>query len=182
MPVRINGATSGSVTLDAPATGSNVTLTLPGVTDTLMRQGGGKILQIVRATDGTLRSTTSTSMVDVTGMSVTITPQRSDSAILILANFSATPTTSSAVNSYGIVGLADSSNNLLLGGNGEALIGLDTSATTSRHVVTLIGRSTPATTSATTYKLRFRVDSSLVTINIDNSRINGQMYAIEVSA
>ena len=162
---------------------------LDGVTSSLQTQinsklnlAGGKILQIVRATDGTLRSTTSTSLVDVTGMSVTITPQRSDSAILILCNFSATPNTTSAVNSYGIVAITDSSNNLLLGGNGEALIGTDTSATTSRHVVTLIARSTPATTSATTYKLRFRVDSSLVTMQLDNSRINGQIYAIEVSA
>ncbi len=36
---------------------------------------GGKILQVVRATDSTSRSTTSTSFVDVTGMTVTITPQ-----------------------------------------------------------------------------------------------------------
>ena len=35
MPVKINGATSGSVTLAAPATGSDVTLTLPGSSGTL---------------------------------------------------------------------------------------------------------------------------------------------------
>ncbi|HEY7821570.1 MAG TPA: hypothetical protein VIG24_01990, partial [Acidimicrobiia bacterium] len=48
---------------------------------------GGKILQVVRATDSTQRSTTSSSYVDVTGMSVTITPQKSDSAIIIIASF-----------------------------------------------------------------------------------------------
>ena len=34
MPVKINGATSGSVTLAAPATGSDVTLTLPAAAGT----------------------------------------------------------------------------------------------------------------------------------------------------
>jgi hypothetical protein len=34
MPVKINGATSGSVTLAAPATGSDVTLTLPAASGT----------------------------------------------------------------------------------------------------------------------------------------------------
>lgn len=34
MPVKINGSTSGSVTLAAPATGSDVTLTLPAATGT----------------------------------------------------------------------------------------------------------------------------------------------------
>lgn len=35
MPVKINGSTSGSVTLAAPATGTDVTLTLPGSTGTV---------------------------------------------------------------------------------------------------------------------------------------------------
>lgn len=35
MPVKINGATSGSVTLAAPATGSDVTLSLPSGTGTI---------------------------------------------------------------------------------------------------------------------------------------------------
>ncbi|HEY7821527.1 MAG TPA: hypothetical protein VIG24_01775, partial [Acidimicrobiia bacterium] len=38
----------------------------------------GKILQVVRATDGTNRTTTSTSFVDAS-ISVTITPQKNDS-------------------------------------------------------------------------------------------------------
>ena len=40
MPVKINGATSGSVTLAAPATGSDVTLTLPGATATVQTVPG----------------------------------------------------------------------------------------------------------------------------------------------
>ncbi len=56
--------------------------------------GGGKVLQVVRETDSSLRTTNSTSFVDVAGMSVTITPQKSDSAgrpfggavLLVMAN------------------------------------------------------------------------------------------------
>ena len=36
MPVKLNGATSGSVTIDAPAVAGTNTLTLPAVTDTLV--------------------------------------------------------------------------------------------------------------------------------------------------
>ena len=36
MPVKLNGSTSGSVTIDAPAVAGTNTLTLPAVTDTLV--------------------------------------------------------------------------------------------------------------------------------------------------
>ncbi|HEY7824430.1 MAG TPA: hypothetical protein VIG24_16430, partial [Acidimicrobiia bacterium] len=65
---------------------------------------GGKILQIVRATDSTVRSTTSTSYVDVTGMSVTITPQINTSAILLVgAVYMRTKTSSGTMNTIGSV-------------------------------------------------------------------------------
>lgn len=50
MPVKINGTTSGSVTLAAPATGSDVTLTLPGSTGTVaLTTGAG--LQFITSQD-----------------------------------------------------------------------------------------------------------------------------------
>ena len=76
---------------------------------------GGKILQIVRATDTTLRTTTSTSFVDVTGMSVTITPQKDTSAIIVAAIFNslaANSTTDELRHSFQIT---DSSNNPIPG-------------------------------------------------------------------
>lgn len=183
MPVKINGATSGSVTLAAPDTGSDVTLTLPSVTDTLLRQGGGKILQIVRATDTTERTTTSTSFVDVTGMAVTITPQKSDSAVLLIASFSAKPqVNSSTVEMH--VQITDSSDVAVSGGELVKIghVALSSLATVDVYQqVTVIARSTPATTSATTYKLRFLRVSSTTAI-IANNINTGQMYAIEVSA
>jgi hypothetical protein len=177
--VKINGTTSGSVSLTAPTSGSDVTLTLPGVTGELLPLAGGKILQIVRATDSTDRTTTSTSFVDVTGMSVTITPQKSDSAVLVLGIFGSFNTgTTFALAQFR---LTDSSNNALSGAENcdSGLL----ATTQSAIPVTIIGRSTPATTSATTYKLRFKVSSGHgATAQVSGSVLTSQLYAIEVSA
>lgn len=134
---------------------------------------GGKILQIVRATDSTNRSTTSTSFVDVTGMSVTITPQKSDSAIIVIAAGRVDPDT----NYIGFIRLTDASNNTLSGAEDAAFYALQ-----MFDAFTLIAYSTPATTSATTYKMRFRVANAAGTFEIENGSMTGQMYALEVSA
>lgn len=49
MPLKINGSTSGSVTLAAPATGSDVTVTLPGSTMNLATELSAKVAK--QATD-----------------------------------------------------------------------------------------------------------------------------------
>jgi hypothetical protein len=141
---------------------------------------GGKILQIVRATDTTQRSTTSTSYVDVTGMSVTITPQKSDSAIIIAAVYRMFVTSGSAATIVGDVQITDASNNPISGAeDGRLAGGTILSLSVPLH---LWGYSTPATTSATTYKLRFKSNAAFVTANFANNTQTGQMYAIEVSA
>jgi hypothetical protein len=135
--------------------------------------GGGKIFQIVRATDSTNRSTTSTSLVDAS-ISVTITPQKSDSAIILIWNGQVGH---DGTNDFTQVAITDNSNNVIIGG---ANIG---SGTTSniQALSTQIGYATPATTSATTYKLRFRVFTS-GTGYLFNGNQDGQLYAIEVGA
>jgi hypothetical protein len=135
---------------------------------------GGKILQIVRATDSTLRSTTSVTPVDA-NISVTITPQKSDSTIIVmwLANGALGPT-----NNFARYQITDNSNNVL---SGAERLQLGSGSTPSNwHTTFLIGFSTPATTSATTYKGRFFVDSGLA--ELQNATNTGQLLAIEVSA
>jgi hypothetical protein len=139
---------------------------------------GGKILQIVRATDTTERSTTASSFVDVTGMSVTITPQKSDSAIFIFATFDGDASNASPTDARTFFALTDSSNNLLSGAEGLSLGG---STTFAASACVFWGYVTPATTSAVTYKLRFRV-STATTGRVRNNVNTGQMYAFEVSA
>ena len=146
---------------------------------------GGKILQIVRATNATLRTTTSTTFVDVTGSSVTITPQKSDSAIMIIAV--AGIATSNATNNdlYSYFRITDSSGNPISGAQSVGIGVFNLSGTGTRghgDDLTLIAYATPATTSAVTYKVQFRSTNASCTVQYLNDEVTGQMYAIEVSA
>jgi hypothetical protein len=144
-----------------------------------------KILQIVRATDTTNRTTTSTSFVDVTGMSVTITPQKNNSAIIIAAiGWWQTNMAADGAN-YGNIRLTDSSNNALSGAQ-TILVGANniTGAGTRSFWApyNIWAYSTPAAITAQTYKMRFSVDDANTTLLLRNDQATGQMYAIEVSA
>jgi len=73
----------GSVSLAPPnsTSGADVTITMPTAS-----QGLGKILQVVSTFKNDTFSTTSSSYVDITGLSVAITPSATSSKILILSN------------------------------------------------------------------------------------------------
>jgi len=136
---------------------------------------GGKILQVVRATDSTGRSTTSATLVDAS-ISVTITPQKSTSAILLIWSFSALLF---GANDLARFAITDNSNNEISGAQAGFFGSANTTGIRANQV--LIGYSTPGTTSATTYKGRFRVNFS-GTAELANATVTGQLYAIEVSA
>jgi hypothetical protein len=138
---------------------------------------GGKVLQVVRATDSTARSTTSLTFVDVTGMSVTITPKKDTSAILIISTYQGQTNTSGG--NYLKTRITDSSDNPISGVENTTMgDGADTAVSAYQ---TLIAYATPATLSAVTFKLQFRSNSAGTT-QINNNASTGQMYAIEVSA
>jgi hypothetical protein len=150
---------------------------------------GGKILQIVRATDSTTRSTTSTSLVDVTGMSVTISPQKTDSTLILLFSLYLGAEWTGGGGAAGDrrveCQIADSSNNPLPGSQGQhGIVNLVDAVTTTatQQFCQLIGISTPSTTSAVTYKMRFRVVNATTTGLVLNAGAQAQMFAIEVSA
>jgi hypothetical protein len=135
---------------------------------------GGKILQVVRATDTTRRSTTSTSFVDA-NISVTITPQTNTSAIVLMhTGFYIVPSAAFAETR-----ITDSSNNPISGAQ-VANTG-STSLSGFQTYLTVIAYATPATTNAVTYKYQFKVVSSS-TVTLLNDITTGQLYAIEVSA
>jgi hypothetical protein len=134
----------------------------------------GKILQIVRATDSTTRSTTSTSFVDAS-ISVTITPQKSDSVLLVIWSARLGPSNSD----YVFMAITNAANTVLSGAEGF-VVG-STNHTGGAWLITAIGRDTPGVTSATTYKGRFRSVFG-GSGEIQNASNTGQLYAIEVSA
>ena len=147
------------------------------LTDTFgakLNLAGGKVLQVVRATDSTTRSTSSTSFVDAS-ISVTITPQRSTSAIILIWAFWAE---TNAINRILTATITDSSNNAISGAEAQQIY---SEAGRLQVGVHLFGYATPGTTSAITYKGRFRA-SAAGAVDITNASRTGQLYAIEVSA
>ena len=180
--VRLYGSTSGYTELAPPAIAPDGVLALPTGTGTLATAAyvdaavaaGGKILQVVRATDSTDRSTTSDSFVDAS-ISVTITPQKSDSIILLWWLVYQDP----ANGQYMYNQISDSSNNALSGAEGSAF---GSTANSMATLLSMIGYSAPATTSATTYKGRFRSGESGLAAQLFNAQNTGQIYAIEVAA
>lgn len=135
----------------------------------------GKILQVVRATDSTARSTTSTSYIDA-GISVTITPTSATSTLLIIWTASFRP---SLIAGRLLEASITDSSDVALSGAENMRIYAQTSGE-YRDNPALIGYVAPATTSAVTYKGRFKTSTG--TSNIENGEITGQMIALEIGA
>jgi len=161
---------------------SDLVANYPGVSLALANHidtSTGKVLQVVRATDSTRRTTTSTSFVDVTGMSVTITPQKITNSILLISVFNAIANASSGSQIRSQFQITNSSNTAISGAENADIF----SGTTTQFYsyVTLMAFDSPNTLSATTYKTRFKTLQPPTTTEADNASNTGQMYAIEVA-
>ena len=98
MSLRLNGSTSGYVELDAPAAAGSNTLVLPDGNGTsgqyLKTDGsgnlswtGGQVLQTVFSSTETQAGTTSTSVLEPSNVTGSITPIATNSRLLILTTF-----------------------------------------------------------------------------------------------
>ena len=89
MPIKLNGATSGSVELDVPAAvGSDLQLTLPTTAGTLDRlERAGNILQVKETHLDTAFSVaySASTDTDVTNLSVSLTPSATTNKVLIFS-------------------------------------------------------------------------------------------------
>ena len=139
------------------------------------RSGG--ILQVVSTTKTDTFATTSTTGVDITGLSATITPRSTSSKILVLvsAPFS---TTTNQINSI----------SLTRGGTpigGGTIVGSRTSAFKSSYLTStntggvLAGEflDSPATTSSTTYQVQGRTSAGTITFGISGGDTNDANHA-----
>ena len=166
MAVIINGdtgidkITDGSVVADDLAS----TLDLSGKTVTLPAGVGGKILQVVSTTKTDTFSTTSTSYVDITGLSVSITPTSTSSKIFILVSIIG------GNNAGAGYQLVKNSTPICIGAPGggsrkqsSGEISVRDSNGINNGSITYL--DSPATTSATTYKVQMYTPSSTGYVN-----------------
>ncbi len=122
--------------------------------------GGGKILQVISTHSTTHQSTSSTSYVDCTGLSASITPSSTSSKILVMVTFSGYHANSHT----GFVRLLRDATEIGSGtgpGSGVgALFSLRTNATHITNVQSFNYLDSPATISPITYKLQMRTTGS----------------------
>ena len=136
--------------------------------------GGGGIIQIVQTVKQDQFTTSSTSYVDVTGMSATITPKFSTSKILVMLM-----TTVQQNGSRTRFDIHNSTSGGRISGSTNGMQGAEgTSVNLPCHMSFL---HSPATTSATTYKLQM-LNTGGSTSYFNASTHTGTMTLMEVSA
>jgi len=163
MPIKLNGATSGSVELGVPdVVGSDVqNVLLPSTAGTLDRlERAGNILQVVQGTTSTRVENATTSYVD-TGLSATITPTSSTNKILVFIHQQVQTSRSSNANGFGIQILRDSTiiYNPITNSTGPLDQYIAIGGGTAFNFYTVFSQTlldSPSTTSAVTYKVQGR--------------------------
>jgi len=151
--VIISGDTSGAITLAAPAVAGTNTLTLPASTGTILTTGSpqsGGVIQVVNATYSTQINTSGATFID-TGLIASITPKFSTSKVLCIVNMVGVG--KDTTNTWASFKLVRGSTTII---TFEAQAGW--SGTTSSNGVGGVSTNyldSPATTSATTYKVQY---------------------------
>jgi len=135
---------------------------------------GQTVVQVQSTTITSFFSTNSTSFVDITGLSVSITPQSTTSKILVLVTGAISSSGSSAISLYNLV---RSGSNIYVGNSrGSSTSCSANSASVSADKATSIAINyldSPSTTSAITYKLQMASESGSYTACIGGSSNSG---------
>jgi hypothetical protein len=133
-------------------------------------RGAFRVLQIVTATKTDTFSTSSTSFTDLTGMSLSITPSSTSSTILLTMDFGAVDVAAAALVQFQFVrGSTAIGIGAAAGSRTPSTIGIIPRAAASNYSAAATFMDSPATTSATTYKVQMRMSNSTGYINRDST-------------
>ena len=139
---------------------------------------GGKVLQVLSTFKSDTFTSTSTSFADVTSLSVSITPSSATSKVLVFAQVDGADDTGV---SSGFVRLVRDSTGIDIGdaassrtrASGQFSSGFNGALGT----LTYVYLDSPATTSATTYKVQVQTTSGTIYINRSKDDTNNSNYA-----
>ena len=170
--VAIQGAATGTgvFTLASPATNTNRTLTLPDEAGTVLTTAGvptsampaGSVLQVVSTAKTDTFTTTSAmpTFADITGLSASITPTSSTSKILVTVTGTVG---NNSANYIAAVNLVRGSTSIAMGdarGSSTRCFGsVQSPSTANSFSIVVCFLDSPATTSATTYKVQLSSES-----------------------
>jgi hypothetical protein len=175
--VKIQGNASGTgeFTIAAPNSNTNRTLTLPDNTGTILTTGGtiaasqlpaGSVLQVVQTVKLDAFTTSSGTPVDVTGLSVSITPSSASNKILVLGQIGG----GSDATTGWYVNLVRGSTNLGVGTGGSLYNTTFSNFFSNANAwsgVPVIFLDSPNTTSSTTYKIQAFAGGGVGTVAIN---------------
>ena len=137
---------------------TGITFPVAAATGSALQASSGRVLQVVSTTKSDVFTTTSASYVDVTGLSASITPSSSSSKVLIIANLSY----SASSGRDAAFQILRGSTVIPTGVTGSVLNG---AYTLSMFSVAQSYLDSPATTSATTYKIQVYVSADTIYVN-----------------
>ena len=192
MSIVLVGSTSGSITLQEPAVAGTTVLTLPATSGTLITTASsgqsipsaalptGSVLQVVQGVYAGSSVTTSSATPVTTGFSVSITPKFTTSKILVIANPSWSVNSAGGANGTAVM-------HIYRGGSSRYQMYCRTyTYVTSNGVYqnnaqALIYLDSPATTSSTAYTLFFELVSGAGT-SFTSDGGNSSMTLMEIAA
>lgn len=177
--LKLQGATSGEITVTVPSVSGTNTLTLPASTGTVLTDTApkaGNILQVVNATYSTSTTSSSSTYAD-TGLTATITPSSTSSKILVNVQQSGL---AKVTNTTGL--------NLKLLRNSTDLITFEKSAgqqySTAWNIVGGSGATyldSPSTTSSVTYKTQFASSSNNAAVYVQLDSATSTITLMEIA-
>jgi len=182
----IYGTGSGTFTRRGIGSTGNVLTVSGGIPTWAAPAGGGKVLQVVSAVTQTNVSIATGTFTD-SAITATITPTLNTSKVLVIVNpqFQITRNTGANRQMYAVMSLVRGSTSVYDDSSGKSfevsLSTITSGTSTFQQRTSMSYLDSPATTSATTYKLQWSGDTNW-TINCQNGSAMSSIILMEIGA
>jgi hypothetical protein len=181
MALELNGTTGVNLVQDGTVTAADLasTLDLTGKTVTLPAGVGGKVLQVLQTVKSNYQSTTSNggNWVDISGLSVSITPSSTSSKVLVFANVQGHSNGNMffrILRGSTAIGVGDVDGSRAQAGAGDGFFDLGNDNHNQMYPMHFL--DSPSTTSSTTYKVQFVLEASGKTGAINGTVSNADTF------